>query len=219
MKPRWAKQRNAAMTLFEVILVVAVLMLLAAFLLPDLARSRRRVSRINCINNLHQVCTAFRIWEGDNNDKYPMAISVTNGGAMELVATGNVIASYLVISNELSTPKILVCPEDSSRIVARTFGDFIANSNVSYFVGVDVTNEVDSRRFLSGDGNFETGGVPVKPGLVQFLTNTPIVWADTRHHHRGNIGFADGSVQQFNTANLRQALQQTGLITNRLAIP
>jgi hypothetical protein len=43
--------------------------------------------KIRCVNDLKQVGIAFRLWEGDNNDKYPMAVSVTNGGAMELIAT------------------------------------------------------------------------------------------------------------------------------------
>lgn len=35
----------------------------------------------------------------------------------------------------------------------------------------------------------------------------------------GNIGFADGSVQQLSSSGLRDAFQQTGLATNRQAIP
>ena len=35
----------------------------------------------------------------------------------------------------------------------------------------------------------------------------------------GNVGFADGSVQVFYRAELRRAIQQTGLATNRIAIP
>ena len=43
--------------------------------LPALAAAKRKAQRINCVNNLKQVGLAFRIWEGDNNDKYPMAVS------------------------------------------------------------------------------------------------------------------------------------------------
>jgi prepilin-type processing-associated H-X9-DG protein len=73
--------------------------------------------------------------------------------------------------------------------------------------------------FLSGDDNFAIGGVPVKSGLLQLLTNTPVAWTKTRHKLYGNIGLADGSVQQLTTDGLRQALQQTGVATNRLVIP
>ena len=44
-------------------------------LLPALAAAKRKAQRINCVNNLKQDGLAFRIWEGDNGDKYPMAVS------------------------------------------------------------------------------------------------------------------------------------------------
>ena len=203
------------MTLFEVAVVIATLLIVAALFLPRLAETRR----IDCVNNLRQVGIAFRVWAGDNNDEYPMGISVTNGGAMELVATGNVLQCFLVMSNELSTPRILVCPEDIARVRANYFSDFVSNSNLSYFAGVDTTNDVDSRRFLSGDGNFEISGVSVKPGLLSLWTNTPVAWTAARHSHHGNLSFADGSVLETGDKLLTQKLEETDLATNRLAIP
>ena len=100
------------MTLFEVGVVVAIVMILIVLLLPRLATPNGRISKINCTNNLKQVGLAYRIWEGDNGDIYPMGISVTNGGSMEMVATGNVVQTFLVMSNELSTPRILHCHRD-----------------------------------------------------------------------------------------------------------
>jgi hypothetical protein len=94
MKPRLSTKREAAMTLFEVGVVVAVLMIVVVLLLPQLARPHRTYSGINCINNLKQVGLAYRVWEGDNSDIYLMGISVTNGGAMELVQTGNVVSVF-----------------------------------------------------------------------------------------------------------------------------
>jgi len=215
MRPRCAKQRNAAMTLFEVAVVIATLLIVAALFLPRLLESKR----IDCVNNLKQVGLAFRVWAGDNNDKYPMGTSVTNGGTMELAATGNVLECFLVMSNELSTPKILVCPEDADRIPARFFPDFVSNSNLSYFVGVDATNDADPRRVLSGDGNFQIGSVPVTSGLLRLRTNAPVAWTAARHIHRGNLTFADGSVLETDDKSLAQKMQETGLATNRLAIP
>jgi hypothetical protein len=72
---------------------------------------------------------------------------------------------------------------------------------------------------LSGDDNFEIGGVPVKSGLLELSTNTPISWTAARHKFVGNIGLSYGSVQQVTQSGLRQAVQQAGFATNRLAIP
>jgi prepilin-type processing-associated H-X9-DG protein len=220
MKPRLSQKRNAAMTLFEVGLVIAILAILAAIWLPTvhphngISKSRR----ISCVNNLKKIGLAYRIWEGDNGDIYPMGISVTNGGSMGMALTGNVVQTYLVMSNELSTPRILYCPEDAAHFWANSFAD-LANTNISYFVGIDATNDLNPNLIVSGDDNFEIGGAPVKSGLLEVSSNAPIAWSAARHKFSGNIGLADGSVQSTTTAGLRAYWQQTGLATNRLAIP
>ena len=136
---------------------------------------------------------------------------------MELIVTGNVAICFQVMSNEVNTPKILLCPEDTRRILATNWST-LNNSNISYFVGLDA-DESKPQMFLSGDDNFAIGGVPVKSGMLQLLANTPVTWTKARHKLYGNIGLADGSVWQLTTDELRQALYQTGVATNRLAIP
>ncbi|HEX4349181.1 MAG TPA: type II secretion system protein, partial [Verrucomicrobiae bacterium] len=79
MKPRLSTRHETAMTLFEVGVVVAVLLILVAVLLPGIAKNKKRSSRVGCVNNLKQAGLAYRIWEGDNGDIYPMRVSVTNG--------------------------------------------------------------------------------------------------------------------------------------------
>ena len=73
--------------------------------------------------------------------------------------------------------------------------------------------------FLSGDDNFAINGVSVKSELLEVSTNMTVTWTAARHKFIGNIGLADGSVQQITTTNLQQAIQATGIATNRLAIP
>lgn len=219
MKPRFSNQPTSALTRTDVIVVVFVLAIVVFFLFPAIyVGPQGPLRRDNCVNDLKQISIAYRLWEGDNNDKYPMTVSLTNGGAMELVATGNVAACFQVMSNEVNTPKILLCPEDTRRVWATNWST-LNNSNISYFVGLDVTNDTNLKMLLSGDDNFAIGGVPVKSGVLQLLANTPIAWTKGRHKLYGNIGLADGSVQQLTTDGLRQALQQTGVATNRLAIP
>jgi prepilin-type processing-associated H-X9-DG protein len=233
MKPGFSNKRNVALTLVEALVVIVVLAILAVMLLPALAPVHRWPSRnnINCISNLKQIGLAYRLWEGDNNGKYPMAVSVMNGGAMELVATGKVAACFQVMSNELSTPKILLCPADTDRIAATNFSTGFSGANISYFVNPDAA-EIYPQMILDGDDNFAIGGVPVKSGLLQLSTNAPITWTSGRHvaynshfwtaaKHKffGNIGMADGSVQQATTDDLQKALQQAGVATNRLVLP
>jgi prepilin-type processing-associated H-X9-DG protein len=219
MKLNHANQSNRAMNLLELLVVVACISLLIALLLPALLKpSHPTRQRISCINNLKQVGLAYRLWAGDNNDKYPMEVSVTNGGAMELIATGNVVATLLCMSNELSTPKILFCPEDKEHTATRSFDTNFTAKSISYFIGQDA-NQSQPQMILSGDDNLALGGVPVNSGLLTLSTNAPIAWTAERHVNAGNIGFADGSAQQVTTTGLQHAFQRTRFATNRLAIP
>lgn len=217
MKPRVSHHKTAALTLVEVLVVIAMLAVLAAMLLPAQSHPRKAM-QIQCVNNLKQIGLAYRIWAGDQTAKFPMEVSVTNGGTMGLADGQNAWINYFVMSNELSTPKILHCPADANSFAATNFSVGFNNQNVSYFVGLDASDEYP-QRFLSGDDNFEISGVPIKSGLLELSTNVPIAWTTARHNIVGNIGLADGSVQQTTTVGLQAALQQTGLATNRLAIP
>jgi len=141
---------------------------------------------------------------------------------MELAVSGDVVATFQIVSNELSTPKILWCPTDAGRTIATNFTTDFNNVKISYFVGLDAdTNHPQA--FLSGDDNFEIGGVPAKSGLMDLSSNTPVAWTAARHRNSGknmgNIALSDGSVQSGSTADLQTRLRQTDLATNRLAIP
>jgi prepilin-type processing-associated H-X9-DG protein/prepilin-type N-terminal cleavage/methylation domain-containing protein len=58
-------------TLIELAFVIAIIALIAALLLPGLARSRNNALKIQCISNLHQMGLALNAYAGDNR-AYPM---------------------------------------------------------------------------------------------------------------------------------------------------
>jgi hypothetical protein len=192
MKLGSSNRRTNALTLIEVLVVAVVVAVLMILLLPAQGR-RPHPLRINCVNNLKQVGLGFRIWEGDNGDKFPMQVSAAQGGAMELVATGNVAVVFQVMSNELSTTKVLICPDDTDHSLAADFSTGFRNKNVSYFVGLDAADKYPAA-ILAGDDNFAIKKVPVKSGVLELSTNSPLAWSKARHRFAGNIGLADGSV-------------------------
>lgn len=223
MKLRFQKIRTRALTRTEILVIVSVLALLAALFLPRLTKKtppsdpRARALRVNCVNNLKQTGLAFRIWEGDNNGRDPMEVSVTNGGARELMAAGNVAGCFQILSNELSTPKILVCPADKGRVSAANFQKDFDNSHVSYFIGMDA-NEAYPKQIMSGDDNLAAFGSPVKSGLV-LIPCDYVSWTGGRHGSVGNILYADGSVFEVSDKGLKSALRLATNGINAYAIP
>jgi type II secretory pathway pseudopilin PulG len=219
MKKLSTRRAVSAFTLIELLVIVSALALIAALLIPGLVRARRQAPAKNCSNNLKRVGLAFRTWSVDSSDDNPMHLPTKYGGTKELIATGQVFVHFRVMSNELSTPKVLVCPQDKAKTAATNFASGFSDTNVSYFVGTDA-KETDPQMFLSGDRNLAFQGQPIKPGLFVLTTNNPpLTWTKAIHHSCGNIGFADGTVQFFDSKRLAAAAQNQGQPTNLLAIP
>jgi prepilin-type N-terminal cleavage/methylation domain-containing protein len=195
--------KKHAFTLIELLVVIAIIAILAAMLLPALAAAKRKAQKINCVNNLKQVGIAYRIWEGDNNDRYPQAVLASQGGAQDYcVHGGNNSTSgtlgetggvnqynpgmvFMVMSNELATPKILFCPSDTIHSGYSTNFSYYdtlsinfagtgnapalsAPTKVSYFVGADAT-EADPQGIMGGDCNIGNAGTTgSQPATARF---------------------------------------------------
>jgi hypothetical protein len=130
------------------VLPVFLIAFLAAMLLPALAAAKRKAQEITSINNMKQIGLAFRIWEGDHNGQFPFNVSQAQGGTRELCQPDNdgydhnPAPTFMVMSNELFTPRILICPNDLNKHEAVDFAS-LTGDNISYQLRTG-TNVVDS---------------------------------------------------------------------------
>jgi prepilin-type N-terminal cleavage/methylation domain-containing protein len=236
------QQQKKAFTLIELLVVIAIIAILAAMLLPALAAAKKKAQKISCVNSLKQVGLSFRLWEGDNGDKYPMAVTVAQGGSQEYTAKGSSGAlvaatqtanpkaaqTFLVMSNQLSTPKILICPSDnissggtvttghsvSTNFIVGTTAGYFNEDATSYFVNGDAT-ESDPQMILAGDCNIASSAANAAAGkrltaatLMTAAVNAAVAWTTTDlHQGSGNLTLSDGSVQSVSSSGLRTALQ------------
>ena len=138
------------------------LVLIVGDFLTKLPRGWPKAQRISCVNNLKQIGLAFRTWAIDNDGQFPFNVSTSSGGTREFCARGsdgfdsNAARHFEVMSNELATPLLLVCPKDSSRKPAAGFASLQA-SNVTYRVrsgtNLNETSPVDVLALCPVDGN------------------------------------------------------------------
>jgi prepilin-type N-terminal cleavage/methylation domain-containing protein len=192
-------KHKAAFTLIELLVVIAIIAILAAMLLPALAAAKRKAQRISCVNNIKQCALAVRIWEGDNGDKYPMAVyGYTN-------AAGS-ISNIIVMTNELSTPKVVQCPSDNSGTHTTTVTAWanFGGSSLSYFICANAAENYP-QMMLFGDRNLATAGTKILTGVQ--ASGATWVWTTSDLHQKvGNAALTDGSVQQLTDGTLQTAL-------------
>jgi len=70
-EPRQLSIQQSAFTLIELLVVIAIIAILAAMLLPALARAKESAKRISCLNSLRQLGVASQLYLGDSQGYYP----------------------------------------------------------------------------------------------------------------------------------------------------
>jgi prepilin-type N-terminal cleavage/methylation domain-containing protein len=65
------RTNQGGFTLIELLVVIAIIAILAALLLPALARGKEKAKRTACLNNEKQIMLATQLYGGDNRDYMP----------------------------------------------------------------------------------------------------------------------------------------------------
>jgi hypothetical protein len=230
------KTSDRAFSRADLLFCLFALTLLFALAASLFASNKTESQRIVCGNNLRQIGRAFHVWGNDHDDLLPWQAprsSTGDGGTIgnpNAALMNNAWFHYSWISNQLGSPKILVCPSDPQKRIATNWGNapggFLnvinrANS-ISYPIFLHA-QALTAASLLSGDRNFRVDirftpcsyGVSQAFGLVPHgigaWTNSSQSYANGLYHGVvGHLLFMDGSTRFTTSAEFQEAISAPG---------
>ena len=146
---------------------VAVVAILAAIMLPALGNAREAARRASCQNNLKQWGIVYKMYAGENRDKYPV---------LESTPGRFVFNADDLYPDYLYDPQVFICPSNPNQPADAGSIDMttvIDHGRSYYYLGYAMTNEDQARAFLDayrqrlqeGGGFSEDLEVPAGMGL------------------------------------------------------
>jgi len=193
MSPEAGMRRSVrAFTLIELLVVIAIIAILAAILLPALARAKEKGKRAVCLGNLHQMALGIMMYAEDfdgnfSNDTWNPDDSSPYTPGVRTVADDDVNFLY---HGYVVNPQSFVCPSTRNAVNTTKTQDYIGNL---YTKQKDIKNLIHSaagRDDSSGNHSYEVLGEVLKTNKVTVsFVNTYALQNYMPGHRPGAAGF------------------------------
>jgi prepilin-type N-terminal cleavage/methylation domain-containing protein len=206
-------RKSAAFTLIELLVVITIIAILAAMLLPVLAKAKAKAIRIICTNNIKQLTTAMHLYATDNNDvptdpNWNSPFTFPNGsprpGWCYTAGSGAALQTMLLATNGqswpfLTTAGVYRCPLDKTNanywsLRKQKITTYIQNGALVGYDGNTYLRPFKLSRFKQ-DSLIIWQGREDNPGDFNDASSTPAEGISKAHEDGTTLGGVDGHVE------------------------